>query len=241
MTANDDKPRLFSTTHWTLVIEAGNPDSAEVSNALEQLCSTYWFPLYAYARKAGHRDEEAKDLTQGFFEKLLEKNYLGIAARRRGRFRWFLLTAFKGFLANEWDRSQAQKRGGGKTLISWDQVSAEERYHLEPSHNQTPDLVYAKRWALTLLDAARKKLRTDYENQGKAEKFAGLEPHLLGGGERYADLATTLGTTEGALKQEIRRMRERFRTLLRTEVGNTVVTKDEIDSEIAYLMEILAN
>lgn len=235
-----EKAPLFHTTRWTLVLEAGDPSRPDVTEALERLCQVYWFPLYAYARKAGHREEEAKDLTQGFFEKLLEKNYLGIADRRRGRFRWFLLTAFKGFLANEWDRSQTAKRGGGKRPISWDQVSAEERYHLEPSHDQSPDLVFDKRWALTLIDRARRSLREQYEASGKADRFARLEPNLLGNGEPYAGLAEELGTTEAALKQEVHRLRVKLRGLLRAEVAHTVVGEEDVDGEIAYLMEVLA-
>ncbi len=240
MATDEHKPELFATTHWTVVLEAGDPDNAEVTRALESLCQSYWLPLYAYARKSGRKEEEAKDLTQGFFEKLLEKNYLGIADRRRGRFRWFLLTAFKGFLANEWDRQTALKRGGKNQPISWDQVSPEERYHLEPTHDQTPDLAYEKRWALTLIGNARQKLGNEFRDAAKEERFKLLEPHLLGGGERYADIAAKLGTTEGALKQEVRRMRLRFREILRAEVGQTVASPDEVDDEIAYLMDVLA-
>ena len=241
MADHNDQPQLFATTHWTLVLEAGDARSERSNQALEELCGAYWFPLYAYARRLGQDEETAKDSTQGFFAKLLEKNYLGIADRRRGRFRWFMLTAFKGFMANEWDRQKAVKRGGGATLVSLDQISAEERYHLEPAHHESPDRVYEKRWALTLIGAARERLRDEFESAGKLERFAALEPHLTGDGRigAYAELAADFGTTPDAIKQSVHRMKQRYRELVREEVAKTVAWPDEVDDEIVYLMDVL--
>jgi DNA-directed RNA polymerase specialized sigma24 family protein len=173
-------PPLFLTTHWTVVLNAARPDSAEAQEALAKLCRDYWFPLYAYARKQGCDLHSAQDLTQEFFGRLIEKNYLGVADRRRGRFRWFLLTAFKCFLANEWDRSQAQKRGGGKSILSFDGMTAEERYRNEPQDDASPDLVYDRRWAADLLERARSRLRDEYVSAGRLDRLNHLEAETGG-------------------------------------------------------------
>ena len=241
MDGTDAKPELFCTTHWTVVLDAGGDDSAAALSALEELCQAYWFPLYGYARSIGHDEAASKDLTQGFFAKLIEKNFLGIADRERGRFRWFLLTAFKRYLSNEREREQALKRGGGRKPISIDQAFAEEKYHLEPGHDDTPDRVYEKRWSLTLVDTARARLKEEYVKAGKSEKFSALESHLTGDvtSKPYAQLAESFGTSEGAIKQEMLRLKERYRDLVREEVRKTVALPTEVDDEIAYLMEVL--
>ncbi len=224
-----------------MVLDAGGEDSAAVLRALEQLCQAYWFPLYGYARSIGHDEAASKDLTQGFFAKLIEKNYLGIADRERGRFRWFLLTAFKRFLSNQREREQALKRGGGREPVSINQALAEEKYHLEPGHDDTPDRVYEKRWSLTLVDTARARLKEEYIAAGKTDKFAALESHLTGDvdSKPYAQLAERFGTSEGAIKQEMLRLKERYRDLVRDEVRKTVALPTDVDDEIAYLMEVL--
>src|SRR5262245_58347145 len=174
MSAFENKPvadPIFVTTHWSVVLRAGRPDSPEAHAALTELCRNYWFPLYAYARRQGCDLHSAQDLTQEFFSKLLEKNYLGVADRQRGRFRWFLLTAFKCFLANEWDRSQAQKRGGGQHIISFDGLTAEERYRLEPEDTASADQLYDRRWANNLLEGTRARLRAEYVADDRGGRF----------------------------------------------------------------------
>jgi DNA-directed RNA polymerase specialized sigma24 family protein len=236
----DAPPQFFATTHWSMVMQAGDQNSGESLRALEELCQVYWRPLFAYARGLGHGLPQAEDLTQGFFAKLLEKNYLGIADRRKGRFRWFLLTAFKGFLANEHDRETALKRGGAQGTISLE-GAMDECSGAEGIDHQTPDFIYEKKWALTLLGAAREQLKREFAEAGKQDRFENLEPHLVASntGEPYAILAARLGTTEGALAQEMRRLRKRYAELIRAEVGKTVVTVSEVDAELAYLMEVL--
>jgi RNA polymerase sigma-70 factor (ECF subfamily) len=230
---------VFVTTRWSVVLRAGRPDSPEAHAALAELCRSYWFPLYAYARRQGCDLHHAQDLTQEFFGKLLEKNYLGVADRRRGRFRWFLLTAFKCFLANEWDRSQAQKRGGGQQIISFDGMTAEERYRLEPEDNASADQLYDRRWAADLLASARAKLRAEYTD--KPERFQQLEAYLPGGQPTLsqAEVGTALGLTEGTVKQEVFKLRRRFGELLREAVAQTVAHPDEVDEEISYLIDVV--
>ncbi len=231
---------VFSTTHWSAVIQAGRSNSPEARQALAELCRTYWYPLYGYARGQGFDLHAAEDLTQGFFNKLLEKNYLGVADRRRGRFRWFLLTAFKCFLANEWDRSQAQKRGGGQELISFDGVAAQERYRLEPATSAGPDQLYDVRWAEDLLERTRVRLRDEYGDE-KAHRFNHLLQYLPGEdcAMSHAELGASLGISEAAAKQEVYRLRRRFGELLREAVAETVAHPEEVDDEIRYLIDIL--
>jgi len=240
----DNKPAadpVFVSTHWSVVLRASQPDSPEAMAALTELCRNYWFPLYAYARRQGCDMHSAQDLTQGFFSKLLEKNYLSVADRRRGRFRWFLLTAFKCYLANEWDRSQAQKRGGGQQIVSFDGMSAEERYSHEPENSDSADLLYDRRWASDLLDAARAKLRAEYAEADRADRFKYLEAYLPGGHATLsqAEVGAALGLTEGTVKQEVFKVRRRFGELLREAVAQTVAHPDEVDEEISYLIDVV--
>jgi DNA-directed RNA polymerase specialized sigma24 family protein len=237
-----DQP-YFATTHWSVILEAGRTESPQARQALEELCRTYWYPLYAHARRIGHDTHTAEDLTQGFFTRLLEKNYLSIADRRRGKFRWFLLTAFKCFLANEWDRTRALKRGGGQMPIPLDAFTAEEQLALETADTQSADLVFDRRWAMTLLDAARAKLQAEFANRGKAERFEWLEGCLPG--ERreqtYAEIGARLKMTEAAVKVEVGRMRRRYAELLREVVGRTVVNPEEIEEELRHLISVLGH
>jgi DNA-directed RNA polymerase specialized sigma24 family protein len=232
---------VFVSTHWSVVLRASQPDSPEALAALTELCRNYWFPLYAYARRQGCDLHTAQDLTQGFFSKLLEKNYLSVADRRRGRFRWFLLTAFKCFLANEWDRTQAQKRGGGQQIVSFDGMSAEERYRSEPEDSVSADQLYDRRWAADLLEGARVRLRAEYAEAAKAERFKYLETYLPGGHTTLsqAEVGAALGLTEGTVKQEVFKMRRRFGELLREAVAQTVAHPDEVDDEISYLIDVV--
>ena len=233
---------VFATTHWSAVLEAGRQGSPEATEALEELCRQYWYPLYAFVRRYGHDVHTAQDLTQEFFRKLLEKNYLGIADRRRGKFRWFLLAAFKAFLANEWDRARALKRGGGHKAIALDELTAEERYRIEPSDGLTADRIYERRWALTLLETARGRVKEEFARAGKGGRFDVLEG-CLPGEERtrsYGEIATELGMSESAVKVEVHRRKKRYGELLREEVGKTVADASDVDEEVRYLIDVLA-
>lgn len=234
-------PCVFATTRWSIILQAGRSGSLEADLALAELCRVYWYPLYAYARRLGHDVHAAQDLTQDFFYKLLEKNYVGQADRRRGKFRWFLLTAFKCFLANEWDRIRAQKRGGGQEAIALDALTAEQRYSLEPVDKFSADQLYERRWALEQLDSVRAQLREEYLEAGKAERFELLAEFLPGGktGATYAEIGPKLGLTENAVKQEVHRMKRRYGELLRAQIGHTVAHPDEVDEEIRYLIDVV--
>lgn len=231
----------FATTHWTAVVQAARPDSPEGARALAELCRTYWYPLYTYVRRRGYDVETAQDLTQDFFARLLQKNYVGVADRKRGKFRWFLLTAFKCFLVNEWDRSQARKRGGGTITFSLDQTGAEDRYRLEPTDSLTADQLYDRRWALELLSRARCRLREEYSRGDKADRLPHLEPFVASGASLpdYALSATTLGMSEPALRQEVHRFKKRLGELIRNEVAQTIIQPSEIEEELRYLLDVV--
>ena len=222
-------------------MQAGT-DSPQAHQALETLCGNYWYPLYAYVRRQGHSAHDAQDLTQAFFARLLEKNYLADVQREKGRFRSFLLASLKHFLANEWDREQALKRGGGKRLIALDEDSAESRYKLEPKDEVSADKIYERRWALTLLDQVLAKLRGEFEKDGKLEQFETLKQYLSAGrtSVSYAQAADKLGMNEGAIKVAVHRLRKRYRELLRAEIAQTVATASEIEAEIRYLFTALS-
>ncbi len=234
-------PQVFATTHWSMVTAAGDPASPRCREALEHLCATYWYPLYAYARRCNETPESAQDLTQGFFASLFERDAFAVADRSRGKFRWFLLASFKHFLANEWARARALKRGGGKAPVALDGLAAEERYRIEPSHGLTPDVLYERRWALTLLDRAREGLGEEFAARGKADRFSLLEQYLPGGQPElpYSEAARELGMSEGGIKAEVHRMKKRFGELLRAEVAQTVADPAEIDDEIRHLIDAL--
>jgi RNA polymerase sigma factor (sigma-70 family) len=230
--------RQFVTTRWTIVLTAGRTDTAQAQAALEKLCQTYWYPLYAYVRRQGHSPEDAQDLTQEFFARLIAKNYLGDVDRSKGKFRSFLLASLKHFLANEWDKSRAQKRGGGQTIVSLD---AETRYRLEPADVVSADKVFERRWALTLLDEVLKRLRDEYAADGKTKLFEQLKETLTG--ERtipYAKLGDRLGMTEGAVKMAVHRLRQRYRETLRAEIAETVSGPEEVEEELRHLHAALS-
>jgi RNA polymerase sigma-70 factor (ECF subfamily) len=234
-------PRSFETTRWSLVVSAGQIGTPESKEALATLCGLYWYPIYLFVRRRGYNAEEALDLTQGFFTRLLEKNDLATADRSRGRFRSWLLGCLKHFLANEWDRSTALKRGGGKSLLSIDAEDAEGRYLREPSHDLTPERVFDRRWALTLLDQTLSTLREECKKNGKTALFDALKPALAGEGrdESYSNLGTQLGMSEGAVKVAAHRLRARYRDILRLRIAETVDTEQAVDEEIKDLFEAL--
>lgn len=232
----------FNTTHWSMVLLAGQTQAPHADAALESLCRTYWHPLYAYVRHQGHSAHDAQDLTQDFFARLLEKKYLKLAAQERGRFRSFLLKSLKHFLVNEWVRGQSQKRGGGKKIFSLDDETAERNYLQQPADQLAPESLYDKLWAMTLLERAMERLGADYAAAGKRELFDQLKPLLLteGSGESYRRAAGPLGLSEGAVKVAVHRLRQRFREAVRAEIAQTVATPAEVDEELRCLMAAMS-
>jgi RNA polymerase sigma factor (sigma-70 family) len=228
----------FQTTHWTLVRAAGSADTQVARDALESLCQTYWYPLYAYVRSRGNSPHDAQDLTQGFFCKLLEKDYLSDANPARGHLRSFLLSSLKHYMANEWDKAQAQKRGGDQVFVSVDQEFGETRFREEPVERVTPEHLYERRWALTVLDGALEQLRANYAAMGRTALFESLKFMLtLGKGSvPYAEIATQLEMTESAVKVAAHRLRQRYRDSIRQVIAHTVSSPDEIDAELRQLM-----
>ena len=231
----------FTTTHWSVVLASAQRDSPQAAVALEQLCRTYWYPLYAFVRRQGHSPHDAEDLLQGFFARFLEKNYLNDVDRSKGRFRSFLLAALKHFLAGEWDKAHAAKRGGQAQFLSLDSESAEGRYGEEPVSDLTPEKLYEQRWACVLLEQVMQRLEQDAGEAGKGHFFEALKPFLVGGSYAvsYAELAVRFGASEAALKMKVQRMRHRYQRLLREEIAHTVATPAEVEDEIRYLFRVL--
>jgi RNA polymerase sigma-70 factor (ECF subfamily) len=238
-------PDRFLTTHWSVVRRAGHLASAECQAALSALCEQYWYALYAFIRRRGYDWHEAQDLTQAFFARLLEKGELRLADPERGRFRSFLLAALQHFLANEWDRRTAQKRGGGQTPLQLDLDTAEDRFRAEPAHADTPEKLFHRRWALMVLDRVLQRLRDDYQSSGRSQLFSRLEPLLVGeraantGPVGYRDIGGELGMSESAVKTAIHRLRKRFRDTLREEIAQTVAAPEDIDDELRQLFQAL--
>jgi RNA polymerase sigma factor (sigma-70 family) len=232
----------FATTHWTVVLTARGSDTTRARAALEKLCQTYWYPLYAYVRRRGHSPEDAQDLTQEFFARLLEYNWMERADPQRGRFRSFLLGVLNHFLADAWDKTRAQKRGGGIKPIPLEVTNAETRYQAEPPDNLTAEKIYEKRWALTLLDNVLVMLRQEYEAHGKGTLFAKLEGCLAKARAAvpYGELAAELHLSEGALRMAVHRLRGRYRELLRSEIADTVLKEEEVEEELRYLFRVLS-
>lgn len=229
----------FASTHWSVVAAASRPDeTAEARAALETLCLRYWYPLYVFVRRRGFDCDEAQDLTQGFFARLLEKRDFASATPQRGRFRTYLLAAFEHYLSNERDRAQAQKRGGGCELLSLDFAWAEKRYACEPSHSDTPEKAYARRWVLTLLASVLETLEKEHAEQGKQALFENLKGFLTVGQEEvsYRELSQRLATSEGALKVAVHRLRRRYRDLLQQAVAQTLEDPTQVREEIAFLL-----
>lgn len=225
-------------------MSAGGPRSSEAGRALATLCENYWFPLYAFVRRAGYSAEDAQDLTQEFFLRLLTKNYLAVADPQRGRFRSFLLGAMKHFLANQVRRQRAQKRGGQQPVISLDFHSGEDRYtQIEPIDTLTPERLYEKRWAMTLLDLVLGRLRDEFHAAGKLELFDALKQFLAGETTTaaYRDVADQLGMTEGAVKVAVHRLRRRYRKLLKEEIARTIDGAETLEDELGDLLASLSS
>lgn len=234
-------PGIFATTHWTAVLAAGRGTSGQAQAALEELCGTYWYPLYAYVRRHGHSREDAEDLTQGFFARLLEKNYLEGVTNEKGKFRSFLLMALKRFLANEWDRANRQKRGGGVLPLSLDWQDAETRYQINPADNLSPDKLYDRAWAVIVLERVITRLQAESRAEGKAAWFEQLKPFLMvGKGEiPYAQAAAAMKMSEGAVRVAVHRFRKRYRELLRDEIAQTLANPAQADDELQALFAAL--
>ena len=232
---------VFVTTHWSVVLTAGRRETTRARAALESLCQTYWYPLYAYVRRRGYSPEDARDLTQAFFVRLLERQSLANADPDRGKFRSFILGAMNHFLADERAKSLTQKRGGGHEILSLDLMAAEERFDLEPADNATPDKAFDKQWAAALLNEVLNRLEDAYRRDGKLSLFIELKQTLMGTRESqpYAVLAKRLSMNEGAIRAAVHRLRKRYRELLRDEIANTVSSQEEVNEELRYLFSVL--
>jgi RNA polymerase sigma-70 factor (ECF subfamily) len=238
MPPEEGAPRRFQTTSWTLVLAAGDKDSPDAGTALSTLCTAYWHPVYAFIRRSGHDADEARDLTQAFFARVLEKNYFGDARRERGRFRTFLLTSVRNFLANERDRERALKRGGGRVPIPLEVDDGERSYQIDPSHDLTPERLFEQRWALAVIGSALNNVRERYERRKKADWFASLKPFLTGAEPgSYADLAAELKVSEGSLRVGVHRLRQQFAASLRETVAETVERPQDVDKELEFLLK----
>ncbi len=231
----------FATTRWSIVLSAGHTSSPDSSRALESLCETYWYPLYAYVRRRVPDVSEAQDLTQAFFAELLEKNYVGSAKPDLGRFRAFLLTAFKHFLSKEWEKAKAQKRGGGRSPIPLDFESADSTIRIEPASGLTAEQFYDQQWAIALLGLIIEQLKAECERSGKKKLFEELKGFIIGDhpGTTYGKVAKKLNMTEAAAKKAGSRLRRRYRELLREEIAQTVEGPAEVDDEIRNLFTTL--
>ncbi|QIF04455.1 sigma-70 family RNA polymerase sigma factor [Roseimicrobium sp. ORNL1] len=234
---------LFLTTRWSVVLAARDVGNDHAQQAMEFLCRTYWQPLYIYARRRGHSPQDAEDGTQGFFARLLEKGFLQAVQQERGRFRQFMLMAFQRHLANEWDRSRRLKRGGGQHAVPLDTVLGEKLYREETSPQASADEAYDRRWALTLLEQTLGRLRAEFERSGREHDFTVLKPQLVAprGENSYADLAAQLGSTEGAARVAVHRLRKRFREIFREEIAQTVANEEDLEDEIRHLITVLAH
>ena len=231
----------FATTHWSVVLAAGERELPQAAEALEKLCRAYWYPLYVYVRRQGNSPEDAQDLTQDFLSRLLEKNYFAKADRDRGKFRTFLLGSLKNFLVNEWKRAGRLKRGGGVEFLSIDANVAEDRYATEPANEANPDAAYEQRWAVTLIEHVLATLRREYIAADKARLFEELKGFIWGDKSTasYAEIAGHLNLTEGTVKVAVHRLRQRFRQLLRAEVAHTVARPEDVDGELRHLIAVV--
>ncbi len=232
---------VFATTHWSVVLATTDQDSPQAAVALEQLCRTYWYPLYAYIRRRGYGPEDAQDLTQEFFLRLLRKDYLARVDPGKGKFRSFLLAAINHFLANEWDRTNAVKRGGRVTFLALDHDSAEQRL-AEISLERSPEQIFERCWALAFLQEVLGRLRDEVDQAGRSAHFAELKVFLTGekSSVSYATLAAKLGTNEASLRKEVQRLRHRYGELLREEIARTVASPAEVEDELCHLFTVLS-
>ena len=233
---------VFATTHWSVVLAAGEKNTPQSLAALEQLCRTYWYPLYAYIRRRGSGHEDAQDLTQGFLLQLLEHDAFKRVEHSRGRFRSFLLASLNYYLADQRDHAGAIKRGAGQVPFSLDAPAAAERYQLEPPDNDSPDRLFERRWALALLDQVLQRLGQEFQEAGKAALFQRLQDFLVTGQAegRYPDAAADLGMSVDAVKKAAQRLRQRYYELFREEIAHTVGHPGEVEDELRYLCKIIA-
>ena len=231
----------FRTTRWTVIRAARAKNEPDSAAALASLCEAYWYPLYFFVRRLGHGADDASDLTQGYFLNLLERDYLDTVREDAGKFRSFLLASMKHYMANVKRDAAALKRGGGQVPISLDMDAAENRYRHEPVNEETPDRAYERRWALTVIDRARRALRAEFEKVGKTRHFTLLAGHLSGSGDgkSYREIAQELETTEAAVKMSISRMRRQFGRALREQIADTVDGTEDVDAEVKHLLTIL--
>ena len=231
----------FRTTHWSVVLAAKATDPSQAAEALEKLCCTYWYPLYAYVRREGHQPEDAQDLTQEFFLHFLERNAVGNVRPTAGKFRSFLLACLKNFLANERERAHAQRRGSGRPLLPLDSGDAETRYSLEPADTRTLEAEFERRWAFALLERTMAELRREYSSGDKLRLFEDLQGFLPNGQETISrtDLAAKRGVSVGAIDVAVHRLRQRFGALLRQQVAQTVSSEGEVEEEIRHLISVL--
>lgn len=229
----------FRSTRWSIVAAARDPAAPEAAVALAQLCEQYWYPLYVFARRRGYSADEAQDLTQGFFTRMIEKHDAAAANPQRGRFRTFLLSAFQHYISNQRDRDAALKRGGGTELLPLDFGDAEDRYIREPAHNDTPETAYIRRWVLALLERVLARLEAEFSDEGKADLFARLKPFLTPEADTppYRELCISLNISESALKVAVHRMRRRYRDLLTEEVAHTLTSPEQVQEEITFLIQ----
>lgn len=236
-------PPVFNTTRWSVIESARSDPSAEAAAALEQLCTVYWPPVYAFARCLGNSPEDSCDLAQGFFLKVIEGNFLIQADRDRGRFRSFLLSSLKHFIFKEHAKAKALRRGGKIQFLHIDKTAAESGVHWEPADKTAPDKLFDRQWALTLLDQVMADLNAFYRKQGEERLFETLQPCLATGRDRlsYAELGALLGLSEGAVKVAVHRMRKRYRDLLRRHVADTVASPEEVEAELRHLMSAISS
>jgi RNA polymerase sigma factor (sigma-70 family) len=240
--APSNRPR-FATTHWSVVLAAGKSSSPHQKQALETLCQGYWYPLYAYLRRRGHGIHQAEDYAQAFFAHILEKHDLQTADPKYGKFRSFLLIRLKCFLSDERDRAHARKRGGGRKILSLGFQNAEDQYAIEPADRLSPEILFEKFWALTVLERTMDRLEAEIANKNKQKLFDHLKVYLTTEKDviPYQDMATELKMTEGSVRVAVHRLRRQYRKLLREEIGQTVAAKGQIDEEIGYLFAALAH
>ena len=233
----------FTTTHWSVVLAAGNQSSPDYTRALSTLCRTYWYPLYAYLRRQGFDRHQAEDYTQSFFAGLLERHSIGKADPEQGKFRSFLLASLTHFLADEWDRSQAQKRGGERKVLSLDIEDGETRYTREPADNLSPEKLFKRYWALMVLRQAMVRLKTEFATANKQHLFDNLKIYLTAQLDSisYRDAAAKLDMTEGAVRVAVHRLRQRYGELVRQEIAQTVTSPDQVDEEIHELFAALSD
>jgi RNA polymerase sigma-70 factor (ECF subfamily) len=236
------QPQAFPQTRWSVVLAARHKSQTEAAAALEFICRAYWYPLYAYVRRCGHSPHDAQDLTQEFFARLLENRWLDNANREKGKLRTFLIVALKNFMANEWRKANAQKRGGNRNFVPLDTAFAESRYAADSAIGLQPDAIFEQQWALTLLELTMQRLREEFVTAGKSGEFDEMKSCLMAerGGIDYACIAARLGMNEGAARVAVHRLRKRFREIYREEIAQTLDENADLDGELRHLAQALA-